>query len=232
MNEDTEAGSLEDILAAKRAKVAELRQRGLDPYPPRAAKTHSAADVQRLGAALEGSAHSSETVACAGRLVQLRDMGKSIFAHLADGTGRCQLYFKKDALPEADFLLAKKDLHAGDFVGAVGTVFKTRTGEITVAASSLVLLSKALRPMPEKWHGLKDVELRYRHRHLDLIANPEVREKFRQRSLIVSTIRRIMRSSTQAVPSLIDHPLNDETACAMTFFQIGLSKVPCTSAST
>ncbi|MDD5657910.1 MAG: OB-fold nucleic acid binding domain-containing protein, partial [Elusimicrobia bacterium] len=187
-----EAGSLEDILAAKKAKAAELRRRGVDPYPPRAAKTHSAADVQRLGAALETGAHGSEQVTCAGRLVQLRDMGKSIFAHLADATGRCQLYFKKDALPEADFQLAKKDLHAGDFVGVTGTVFKTRTGEATVAAASLTLLAKALRPMPEKWHGLKDVELRYRQRHLDLIANPEVREKFRQRSVIVSTIRRTM----------------------------------------
>ncbi|HAM37092.1 MAG TPA: lysine--tRNA ligase [Elusimicrobia bacterium] len=187
-----ETGSLEDILAAKKAKVEELRTRGIDPYPPRSRKTHSCAQVQAIGAALSGAEHSAQTVACAGRLLQLRDMGKSVFAHLQDETGRCQLYFKKDALPEADFQTVKKDLHAGDFLAAAGAVFKTRTGETTVAASSLALLAKALRPMPEKWHGLKDVETRYRHRHLDLIANPEVREKFRQRSLIVTTVRRTL----------------------------------------
>jgi lysyl-tRNA synthetase class 2 len=187
-----DGGPLQDILAAKRAKVAELRGRGLDPYPPRSRKTHSTADVLRLGAALSGSDRSSESVSCAGRILQLRDMGKSIFAHLGDSLGRCQVYFKKDALPEPEFLLAKKDLQVGDFIGVCGNVFKTRTGETTVAASSVTLLAKALRPMPEKWHGLKDVELRYRHRHLDLIASEEVRKKFEQRSLIISTIRRAM----------------------------------------
>ena len=96
-----ETGSLEDILAAKKAKVEELRTRGIDPYPPRSRKTHSCAQVQAIGAALSGAEHSAQTVACAGRLLQLRDMGKSVFAHLQDETGRCQLYFKKDALPEA-----------------------------------------------------------------------------------------------------------------------------------
>ncbi|MDD5628032.1 MAG: lysine--tRNA ligase [Elusimicrobia bacterium] len=187
-----DGGTLEDILAAKRAKVAELRGRGVEPYPSRSRRTHSTADVLRLGAGLSGSDHSSASVCCAGRVLQLRDMGKSLFAHLGDGAGRCQVYFKKDALPEPEFLLAKKDLQVGDFIGVGGTVFKTRTGEITVAAASVVLLAKALRPLPEKWHGLKDVELRYRHRHLDLIANPDVREKFRQRSVIVSTIRRAL----------------------------------------
>jgi len=192
MTTPEDSGPLEDILAAKRAKVAELRVRGLDPYPSRSRKTHSTADVLRLGAALSGPEHSSESVSCAGRILQLRDMGKSIFAHLADSAGRCQVYFKKDALPEPEFLLAKKDLQVGDFIAVTGNVFKTRTGETTVAVAAVVLLAKALRPLPEKWHGLKDVEIRYRHRHLDLIANPDVQEKFRQRSLIVSTIRRTM----------------------------------------
>ncbi len=187
-----EEQSLAGILAAKRAKVVELRDRGVDPYPSRSRRTHSTVEVLGLGAGLSGAEHGGQTVAMAGRLVQLRDMGKSIFAHVADGAGRCQVYFKKDALPEADYLLVKKDLHVGDFIGVSGTVFKTRTGETTVAAASVVLLAKALRPMPEKWHGLKDVETRYRHRHLDLIASPEVREKFRQRSVILTTIRRTM----------------------------------------
>ncbi len=185
-------GSLEDILAAKRAKVAELRARGLDPYPSRSVKTHSTVDVLRLGATLSGSEHSSQSVSCAGRILQLRDMGKSIFAHVSDAAGRCQVYFKKDALPELEFLLVKKDLQVGDFIGVSGNVFKTKTGETTVAVASVVLLAKALRPLPEKWHGLKDVEIRYRHRHLDLVASEDVRKKFEQRSLIISTIRRTM----------------------------------------
>jgi lysyl-tRNA synthetase class 2 len=192
MTTPEEGGSLDDFLAAKRAKVAELRGRGVDPYPSRSQKTHTCSQVLAVGEGLSGSDHSAETMTCAGRVMQLRDMGKSIFVHLSDATGRCQVYFKKDALPEADFLLVKKDLYVGDFIGVSGNVFKTRTGETTVAAASIVLLAKALRPMPEKWHGLKDVEIRYRHRHLDLIANEEVRKKFEQRSLIISTIRRTM----------------------------------------
>ncbi|MBI5631384.1 MAG: lysine--tRNA ligase [Elusimicrobia bacterium] len=187
-----EGTSLEEILALKKAKVAELRSRGVDPYPAKSARTHACAQALELGAPLGASEHSAREVACAGRLLSLRDMGKSIFAHLQDGTGRCQLYFKKDALKEEDFSLIKKDLHAGDFISAAGTVFKTRTGEITIAVSRFTLLSKALRPMPEKWHGLKDVELRYRHRHLDLMGSPEIRESFLKRSLMISTVRKTL----------------------------------------
>ncbi len=184
-----ESGSLEEVLAFKKAKAAELRGRGIDPYPPRWRKTHSCAEVLAIASPLSPSDHSGRRVSCAGRLLSLRDMGKSVFAHLQDSSGRCQVYFKKDSLPEACFGLVKKDLHAGDFVGVSGEVFKTRTGEATVAASEASLLAKALRPMPEKWHGLKDLETRYRHRHLDLIANPEARAQFLKRSLIISTIR-------------------------------------------
>ncbi|MBI5210208.1 MAG: lysine--tRNA ligase [Elusimicrobia bacterium] len=188
------SGSLEDVLAVKKAKLKELRGRGIDCFPARFQKTHSCAEAARLGAPLEVGGQDPTPVRTAGRVMQLRDMGKSVFAHLQDGDGKCQVYFKKDALPEAAFLLVKKDLHAGDFVGVEGGVFKTRTGEPTVAASSLVLLAKAMRPLPEKFHGLKDVETRYRNRHLDLIASGEVRETFRKRSLIISTVRKTMES--------------------------------------
>lgn len=189
-----ESGSLEDVLAVKRAKVAELRARGVDCYPPRSEKTHTAEDVRKIGAPLEVSQHDAAPVVCAGRVVQLRDMGKSLFVHLQDTSGKCQLYFKKDNLSEEAFSLVKKDLHTGDFIGAAGTVFKTKTGEPTLNATSVTLLAKALRPMPEKWHGLKDVETRYRHRHLDLVSSAEVRESFIKRSLIVSTIRKTFDS--------------------------------------
>ena len=188
-----EGGSLEEQIAIKKAKLAELRERGVDPFPARSARLHTCAEALALGAPLTDQ-HGTEKVVCAGRLVELRDMGKSIFGRLADQTGRCQVYFKKDALPEPQFSLIKRDSHVGDFLGVEGVMFKTRTGETTIAASSATMLAKALRPMPEKWHGLKDIETRYRHRHLDLIANPGVLESFLKRSKIVSTIRRVMDS--------------------------------------
>jgi len=188
----TEEKTLSEIIALKRAKIVELRARGVDPFPPRSKKTHSCADVARLAAPLAAGEHGKEIVICAGRVVSLRDMGKTIFAHLQDQSGRCQLYVKKDAVSEAVFSLIKKDVHAGDFVGVTGAVFKTKTGEPTIAVATVDMLAKALRPMPEKWHGLKDVETRYRHRHLDLVANPEVLANFAKRSMIVSTVRKVM----------------------------------------
>ncbi|MBI3566144.1 MAG: lysine--tRNA ligase, partial [Elusimicrobia bacterium] len=193
--EPAETGGLDELIATKKAKVAELRSRGVDPYPARTVRQHDLAVVARLGAALtEPAAHSAEKVSVAGRLVELRDMGKSIFGRLADLSGRAQVYFKKDALPEAAFALIKKDVHVGDFLSVSGSVFRTKTGEPTVAVESVTLLAKALRPLPEKWHGLSDVDLRYRRRHYDLIATPASREVFLKRAKIVSTIRRVLDS--------------------------------------
>ena len=188
-----ETHGLDELIASKKAKVAELRARGIDPYPARTTRQHPCSKVPELGAALtEPAAHSAEKVSIAGRLVELRDMGKSIFGRLADLSGRSQVYFKKDALPEAAFALIKKDVHVGDFLSVSGSVFRTKTGEPTVAVESVTLLAKALRPMPEKWHGLTDVDLRYRQRHLDLISSPESRDVFLKRAKIVSTIRRVL----------------------------------------
>ena len=136
--------------------------------------------------------HTTEKVSIAGRLVELRDMGKSVFARLADRSGRAQVYVKKDALSETAFALVKRDLHVGDFLSVSGSVFRTKTGEPTVAVESATLLAKAIRPMPEKWHGLTDTELRYRRRHLDLVINPESREVFLKRAKIVTTLRRVL----------------------------------------
>jgi len=187
-----EARPLEEILAAKKAKVAELRARGLDPYPPRAARTHMCGQAAELAQKLEPGSGSTEAVTCAARVTGKRGQGKLIFMDLQDQTGRIQAYIKSDALPAETFDLVKKDVHAGDFLAVSGTLMRTMRGEPSVAATSITMLAKALRPMPEKWHGLKDVELRYRHRHLDLMSSEEVRKKFEQRSLIVSTIRRTM----------------------------------------
>ncbi len=188
-----DAHGLEKVMGEKKAKIAELRARGVEPFPSRTHRQHDCASVARIGKSLaEPMAQSAEKVSVAGRLVELRDMGKSIFGRLADLSGRAQVYFKKDALPEAVFHLVKRDLHVGDFLSVSGPVFITKTGEPTVAVESATMLAKAVRPLPEKWHGLTDTELRYRSRHLDLISSPDSREVFIKRAKIVSTIRRIL----------------------------------------
>jgi lysyl-tRNA synthetase class 2 len=185
----------EEIIALKKAKVAELRARGVDPYPARTQREHDCAKVAELGAPLtEPGTHTAEKVSIAGRLVEFRDMGKSIFGRLADHTARAQVYFKKDTLGEEAFSLVKRDAAVGDYLSVVGSVFRTKTNEPTVAVESVMLLAKALRPMPEKWHGLTDTDTRYRQRHLDLISTPESREVFVKRAKIVTTIRRVLDS--------------------------------------
>jgi lysyl-tRNA synthetase class 2 len=188
-----EGHGLEEIIALKKAKVAEIRARGIDPYPKRVTRLHDCAKVATMGAGLsETVTHTPEKLSIAGRLVELRDMGKSIFGRLADASGRAQVYFKKDALSEEAFTVIKRDAAVGDYLAVTGSVFKTKTGELTVAADSVTMLAKALRPLPEKWHGLTDTDTRYRQRHLDLISTPESRDVFLKRAKIVSTIRRVL----------------------------------------
>ncbi|MBI4056356.1 MAG: lysine--tRNA ligase [Elusimicrobia bacterium] len=175
---------ISEIIEKKQQKLKELRDRGVNPYPPRFSKTHSAQEILSLPL---GTA-----VTTAGRLVLIREMGKASFAHLQDSTGRIQIYLKRDKLGEDAYHLFTKDIHVGDFIGMEGVSFKTKTGETTIEVASLTLLSKSLRPLPEKWHGLKDAELRQRHRHLDLISSPEVKSVFEARSRIISAIRKSM----------------------------------------
>ena len=128
----------------------------------------------------------------AGRLMTIRRQGKASFANLQDETGTIQLYFRYDNLGEKDYTFFKKWLDTGDIIGFTGHPFRTKRGELTVAVEKFRLLTKALRPLPEKWHGLTDIEIRYRKRYLDLIANPEAREVFRKRSKIISTFRAVL----------------------------------------
>ena len=134
-----------------------------------------------------GELKEGESVSLAGRMVSKREHGKSGFAHISDYSGKLQIYAQRDNLGENYQLF--KDLDIGDIIGVKGELFKTRTGEITILVKELKLLSKALRPLPEKWHGLKDVEVRYRKRYLDLISNPQVREVFIKRSQIIALTR-------------------------------------------
>lgn len=178
-------------MAQRRAKVAALRADGVNPYPTRFDGLSAAAALLERHKDLPASGHAEETVAVSGRVVTCRDMGKTIFAHLQDLSGKIQIYFKKDELPEA-FLAFQKTVDSGDIVGVEGSPFRTRTGEITVHVKSWRLLAKALRPPPEKFHGMTDVEIRYRRREVDLFSNPEARERFLDRQRIVSALREVL----------------------------------------
>ena len=179
-----------DQHAVRRQKLAELRAGGVDPFRNELATTHFSAEA--LAAYVEGQDNAVK-VAVAGRLVTIRDMGKSQFAKILDQQGELQLYVKKDVVGD-DAYAAFRKLDLGDIVGATGTLFKTKTGEITVRVESCVLLAKALRPLPEKWHGLADPEQVYRQRYLDLVVNRESRKRLLVRSRIVSSIRRFLEA--------------------------------------
>lgn len=184
---------LSDLLKIRREKLAEFRAKGMEPYPYHFAKTGSAAQVLNQYQDLKEGEESPGEVSLAGRVVLKRGHGKAAFAHIMDQTGKIQIYGKLDLLGEKLFGLYQ-NLDLGDFIGVTGKVFKTKTGEVTIRLSSFVLLSKSLLPLPEKWHGLQDKELRYRERYLDLIVNPDVKEVFIKRSKIVSLIRKFLEA--------------------------------------
>ncbi|MEW5958314.1 MAG: lysine--tRNA ligase [Chloroflexota bacterium] len=167
-------------------------------YPPRVLRRHPTAEAIRLFEEAEAAQppgteeKPNVTVEVAGRLVAVRNMGKSTFAHIEDGSGRLQLYFRQNDLGDEFYQRFLKEFDLGDFIAAQGYLFRTRTGEVTVHLTGFQLASKALHPLPEKWHGLKDTEIRYRQRYLDLIANPEVRDVFVKRSKIVTAMRKFL----------------------------------------
>ena len=188
MSSEQESRAAEAHVEARLAKLERLRERGIDPYPRRTERTHTAAESRAL---FEAEPEAENTVAIAGRLMTIRGMGRLTFATLRDGSGEIQVSFARDRL-DTDMYQALKDLDLGDFLSVKGTLYRTRTDEITVQADSYGVLAKALRPPPEKWHGLRNVEQRYRQRYLDLMANDEAREIFRVRSVVVSAVRRFM----------------------------------------
>jgi len=181
---------LEEIRALRLAKVAALRALGQEPYGYRFERTTTAAALQAAHAGLAAAEEAAGEEAVAGRVVARRVFGKLAFLSLADDSGTIQLYCDVARMGVEGFEALKGSLDVGDIVGARGPVRRTEKGELSVAVTSLTLLTKALRPLPDKWHGLADVETRYRSRHLDLLSNPEVRTAFRARSRIVSCLRR------------------------------------------
>ena len=180
----------EELLRSRQDKLDQLRDKGIDPYPARYRRTYTAEDAVSLFIDHEAEyedGHSDQTVSVAGRIMSMRIMGKAAFLDLRDASGKIQAHFRRDVL-EDEFPLVR-DLDIGDFLGVSGPLFRTRTGEVTVEVREMKVLSKSMRPLPEKWHGLRDVEVRYRQRHLDLIANPEVKTVFIQRNKIINGIR-------------------------------------------
>ena len=178
------------LIRERQGKLEKLRRMGIDPYGSRWEVTALAGDLQQQHRDASTAFFDSEVVAVslAGRLMTLRDHGKTTFADLKDRTGQIQIYLREDRLGnEAYSLLKWTDI--GDFLGVTGRLFRTRTGELTVVVEEFRLLTKSLRPLPEKWHGLVDVETRYRQRYLDLVANPEVATVFQRRSLLIREVR-------------------------------------------
>jgi lysyl-tRNA synthetase class 2 len=188
MSENTQEIS-HDQHAVRRQKLADLRAAGSDPFRASVAPTHLSADARALY--VEGQDNVT-TVSVAGRLVTFRVQGGSSFVKIQDQQGQLQLYFKKDVVGEEHYAVFKKQLDLGDIIGVTGTLFKTKTGEITVRVDAFTLVAKALRPLPEKWHGLADAEQVYRQRYLDLIVNQESRARLLLRPKIVSHIRRFL----------------------------------------
>lgn len=177
--------SLEELRASRLAKLKKLIAAGIDPYP-----ISSARDCDLRAAAERFSElEKREKITLAGRIAALRSQGGLAFADLDDGTGRFQALFKKGETPESDFKLFEETADVGDFVEVSGNFFESKRGEKTILARSWRMLSKSLRPLPEKWHGLKDTEERFRRRYLDTLMSPDVKRRFLVRSKIIRTIR-------------------------------------------
>ena len=180
----TATSGIEDIVANNYAKIQALREKGIDPFPHRFKITHKLAQAKELP--------PDTHVIVSGRLMSVRIMGKASFAHIKDGTAKMQAYISRDSIGEEMYGIFKKLLGVGDFIGIEGKLFITKTGELTIHAEKLTVLSKAVRPLPEKFHGLTDPETRYRARYLDLLTNENTRNIFITRSKIVAAIRSVL----------------------------------------
>ena len=181
---EMETRNVNELLQIRRDKLAELQEAGKDPFViTKYDVTHHSSDIREKYDELEG-----KEVCIAGRMMSKRVMGKASFCHIQDLKGTIQCYVARDFVGEESYKDFKK-MDIGDIIGLKGTVFTTKTGEISVHATELVLLSKSLQILPEKYHGLTNTDLRYRQRYVDLIMNPEVKDTFIKRSKIISTIR-------------------------------------------
>ena len=181
------------LVKERREKLNDIRDKGVDPYPYSFDVRHTSKTIAEKYAKLKPEEKTKDNVSVAGRIMQMRRMGKATFLHIQDHEGRVQLYFRQDDVGKEEYKLLKK-IDIGDIIGAEGVIFTTKTGEVSVYVSRYSVLCKSIRPLPEKYHGLKDTEIRYRKRYLDLMMNQEVKETFRQRSLMVAAVREFFHS--------------------------------------
>ncbi len=184
---------IQQIIEIRKEKINKILQQGINPYPNFYKYTYDIYKIIEEFSLLQpGEVKENEIVSTKGRIISRREMGKTVFCHIQDFTGKLQIYLKKEIVGEEKFKFFNELVDIGDILGVEGNVFKTKTGELTINVQNFVLLCKSLRPLPEKWHGLKDIEVRYRQRYLDLISNLEVKETFIKRSKIISTIRKTL----------------------------------------
>ena len=183
---------LERIGQQRLQKLDRIRASGINPYPHRYKRTHTTQEAVALLKQNEEGLTKEEAVSVAGRIMAIRRMGKSAFADIRDGSGKIQLLFQDINQFDKGDLELFKDLDIGDIIGVSGQLLRTKSGEPTVRVGDFTLLAKSLRPLPEKWHGLSDIDMRYRQRYLDLIANTEVKEIFQVRSQVITAIRQFL----------------------------------------
>ena len=187
------ADSENDQVLQRKQKLKNLFERGVEPYPYSFNKKNNAKELLEKHEKLKKEGKTKDKVSLAGRIMTLRVMGKAGFAHIQDESGKIQIYVREDEVNKDDYkTFSKSDL--GDIIGVEGTVFRTKLGELSIWVTKFKLLSKSLLPLPEKWHGLKDKEIRYRRRELDILTNPEVMEVFRKRSAIIKSIKEFLDS--------------------------------------
>jgi len=182
-----------ELINERLKKLEEIKKLGINPYPYSFDVRNHAAELQEKYSKLKKEEQTKERAAAAGRIMALRPMGKAGFGNVEDATGRIQFYIREDEVGKENYKLFKL-LDIGDIIGIEGTVFKTKTGELSLWVKKITLLTKSLRPLPEKWHGLKDVETRYRQRYVDLIMNKDVKDTFALRAKIINAMREFLDS--------------------------------------
>ena len=191
-DEGTGTSKFDELVATRRGKVADLRTRGVDPFPPSWQPTHTLAEVREQWGHLEAGEESGDRVVVAGRLVARRGQGKLAFGVLREDGVDLQLFVQLQAIGDEGMAFFADSVDTGDWLGVEGEVMVTRRGELSVRPSRMVMLAKALRPLPDKWHGLSDVETRYRQREVDLVVTEEAREVFTTRSTVLQAVRQAM----------------------------------------
>ena len=187
----------EEVLMKEREKKLELlKKAGINPYPYSFKTTAEAKYLQEKYSKLKNEEKTKDTFKVAGRIIIIRDIGKIIFIDLQDSSRKIQIVLQENETPKDKIDFIKKFIDIGDYIGITGTIFRTKRGEISILVKDLQLLSKSIKPLPEKWHGLKDKEERYRKRYLDLIINPEVKDVFLKREKILDLIREFLKSKS------------------------------------